>query len=194
MYKIDIEYISKCNKDNKLKVCAIIECVASPDHGLYDNTSPYSCHDRNIFKSGKNIHITKYYNFDAEGVVDLKSEVQKIISKVKDLIDARKELLSEGIIRIEYKEGDKIMREFKEPIFFGNDEAEGKVNKLVDRLGEACNITSGKQQPCHCSSEEDHKRCKEYTLVMEEEIKNIIRDILVALGYKDTVDINPIHR
>jgi len=82
------------------------------------------------------------------------------------------------------------MREFKKPIFFGNDEAEGKVNKLVDRLREACNITSGKQQPCHCSSEEDSKKCEEYMLVMEEEVKNIIRDILAALGYDDTVDLN----
>ena len=43
------------------------------------------------------------------------------------------------------------------------------------------------QQPCHCSSEENHKRCKEYTRIMEGEVKNVVRDVLITLRYKDDV-------
>jgi len=48
-------------------------------------------------------------------------------------------------------------------------------------------LRSGMQQPCHCSSEENHKRCKEYTRIMEGEVKNVVRDVLITLRYKDDV-------
>lgn len=73
------------------------------------------------------------------------------------------------------------MRKFDMSIFWGNDWAKYNEKMLFSRLKEGIEIASGLQQPSHPDSKEAFEMDKIERKKLEEELKDIVRDIATAL-------------
>ncbi len=75
------------------------------------------------------------------------------------------------------------MKPFNGRIFYGNgDLTKRDIEELNLQIAEVHSINSGLQQPCHCVSEEAHKRCKEAEAEGKARLKVLGKSIKKALG------------